>query len=166
MGNIYKDIVKEIYDRLDTNKDSIDIGLKRVAVGTKDMIESMTDTPAIAIELINFREVQNVATRGGNNLHSEIQVVLNCVYPVFDGLTNEMLYNIDNQTGLLYFVESVLDTVNETTASVKDPRLSEYAKQGIRGTFGNLQKHGNFYTFEILLDIVSKNFAFNGRQYS
>lgn len=164
MGNIYVDIVNEIYERLNTEKDNIDIGVKRVAVGTKEMIENLTGTPVIVIEPINFREVQSVASRGQKNLHSEMQVILNCTYPILNTIDDKLLYNTGEETGMLYFVENVLDIVNENTSGTKDPRLSEYAKQGIRGTFGNVQKHGEFYTFEILLDIVSKNFSFNGRQ--
>ena len=163
MANIYKDIIKEIYNRLDTNKGKIDIGVKRVVVGTRELIQGHQDTPSIAIELVNFREVLNV--KGNRQLHSEMQIALNCMYPVANENKAEMYYDEANETGLIHFIEDVMDVVNETTAGANGYLLTDLVKQHMAFSFGNVQKQGNFYTFDILIDLVTKNFAFNARKY-
>jgi hypothetical protein len=169
MANLYKDILAELYNRIDTSKKSIDIGIKRVALGSRELVQSLVDTPAVAIELTGIRESLNVHAGNKRVKSADLEVILNCLYPVFDEKINNMYYNEIKGEGLIYFIEHLLDTIHKNTSGTQDPLFLDgdsigRLKQAIKATVGAIIKNGQWYEFEIRLDLTTKNFTFSGRQ--
>jgi hypothetical protein len=167
MGNIYIDIVKEIYARLTAAKATgkrlsdlvrLDFGLREEATGG-------TDCPAITVDPVSIQEqVQQNRTAC---LNGTIQVLLQCTYYVNPISGNIYWDASNNDSGVLKFLQAILDTINtKVDGATKDCFLLGTVKEEIRYEVSPfIRRDNNFIDFDILITCISKNFDFNGRSY-
>lgn len=167
---LYTNIIKELEDRLRAAQEP---GrklerVKKVLVGTRSKIEGLVDLPVVMItwdDLVsgNFLGEEVAA----NNMIVES---LSLILTIRDGLKNgqadNILFDYQETTGILYLIEDVLDTLYNNVDGVLEPHLNNriIAKMRLDDfSLGKIPDNDKQVEATIRLSMVCKLFTLNSR---
>ena len=164
MANVYVDILEEIKARLDYGKASGSLtDFKHVDFyGQVRENKPRNEMPQIVIEVLGNTETMD--NNSNTPFKGDFSVILNVYVDLEDSRVDNMYYNTTTEKGALYYYTYILDTLyTKSDGSGRDCRLNDTLKQKMVSSIGEFRIEGRALIFGIRLDMMTKNFDFNGR---
>jgi|AntAceMinimDraft_2_1070361.scaffolds.fasta_scaffold12811_4 hypothetical protein len=151
---VYTDIIYQIKTRLEAN-----ITEYKVYLGNKNMVLTQDQQKVIIINIEGIEEQYGRALQKRNK-DAVMSVTISCMKALVPDSDNK-LYESDT-TGLLPFIEEVLDALN-TDGATENPQLVNSAESmGI--SIGGLETTNDRAWFDINVTVSTKPFTINNRQ--
>ena len=168
---VYVTVMNEIVNRLTTAQGSgkkLDsttaMGLKQFVIGERSAVDGINAMPAILLTMSNTNILETYeGTIRPNKIKSDVSVTLLIKYGLTDEHATNRYFKTSDSTGILYFIEKVLDVLNETTGQVIDPRFGQDAVKPSKAIIGAFQPHSNYIICELQINFQTAMFAINNR---
>lgn len=164
----YVDAIDELRNRLATAQgasepldSTTEFGLKNLFIGNRNMIEQCLDCPSVVIEPVGITDEYNQAR--SNQMQSMIRLNLIVKFPINVQYETNRLYNTTDDTGFLYFIETVLNVLSLTTGGSIDPRFGQDALKPVSTNVTNIREAQQFITAEIECEFQTSFYAIGGR---
>ena len=133
-----------------------------ILVGPRPLIETDIDCPSIVIDIDNIEE--NYARSGQKNyINATIELSLWVKYTANEDIAVNQFFNTTDGNGLLYLIEKIGDVLNETGSQILDPRVGATIRSPIKLSYGELERIGDKYIFQLKATIDTPDFLINSR---
>ena len=153
------DVVEEIRDRLATAiSGGVLTEIKRLRLGSKEEARKLNDYPIINLGLPSGA-TNPVFVPAGNVMPLSIEVTL--LHGKLDEINNT-LYKTSNQSGPLYILEKILNTIEKNTSGVIDMAFNNTANNLLQSIF-TIDETSAIIEISVILEIETKQFIFGGR---
>lgn len=137
-------------------------GLKLLEIGPRSDVMGINEMPSIVIDISNsqFTEAYDGALR---MMRASVDIDLIVKYPTTDQTMTNRYFDTSNSTGALFFIQTLLDVINENTSQSIDPRLGQNSTRPILATVGPFETHANFLLINVKLSAETQRFTINAR---
>ena len=167
---VYVNVIEEVSHRLVSAMgagkkldSSTEYGLKRVLVGNRAIIDGINVMPCALISDSDISIQESYDTGVYRKLVGEVSVAIIIKYPIKDELVDNRLYNTGASTGFLYFVERVLDVLNETSGQSLDPRVGQNSFKPVNFSVNGILTSGPFIQCELSFSVQTGLVSINSR---
>lgn len=167
---VYVNTIEEIRNRLASAMgvgkkldSSTEYGLKRVLIGNRALVDGVNIMPCILISDSDLSINETYEHGGYRRLVGDMSVVVILKFPIKDQQAVNRLYDSASSTGFLFFVEKVLDVLNETTGQATDPRIGQNSYKPVGFSVGGIVTSDSFVQCEISFSVQTSAFLINSR---
>jgi hypothetical protein len=163
-NHYFTDVFREIKSRIDSAKTGKLKELKTLRIGQIQKSFDLNELPLIYLNWDGFSESYEAQKK--NNKSSEQRLVLHVYYPLYNNNTTENIYYNDDQepyTGLIPFIEALMDVIHEDTSGTIDPRINQAARKTFDVVSDKLGKLDNCLELPINLTVKTQDFPINER---
>jgi len=156
---VYVNLANEVYNRIYTAREALDIQHLDFGMGTQ--ILQIDDYQSVVIEL----DIQELGERARNNQKSgDVSFTIYTRYGLSDTDENNLYFNIDTETGWLYWMEKFLDVLEKNTAGQIDPQMAGYARESIKIRVENPEKYQDSLITPVIVTAPAPYFTIGNRQ--
>ena len=166
---VYVDLIEEVRSRLSEAQGDGKIldmhaadGLEAVYVGLKTMVEGLAEMPSAIVTISNSTEELAVIRQGQLNAVIGVEVIIK--YPLYDNASTNRLYDTDSGVGFMYFVEKVLDVLNQRIDGTMDPRMRQSSLKPALFQIQDIEYYMSYIVATIRADVRTGFYSFNRRE--
>lgn len=172
---VYVTLIDELRNRIESAQasgkkldSSTAMGLKKFYIGNRSLVEGLNEMPSIVLSDTDLMITESKFSLNGNKTPAgrvvgEVGISLFLKFPITDDHAQNRLYKTSDSTGVLYFIEKLLDVLNETTGQTVDPRMGANSLTSADWEVSVAAVADTFVVYEIKSKIYTGMISINGR---